>query len=269
MLSVAALVLLGLLGPPTSALPRLPVVASTDGDCTKLILPTAAPVGTTSCPGIRPGGVVRSSKGSCTLNFLFRGSDNRRYIGTAGHCIIGEGATGADAGERTWGPGSGPAAFDASGKRIGEFAYAVLQDPKDFALVRLDSGVQSSAQICHFGGPTGMHAASSSAAAILQHYGNGLGTGETLPARSAVAPSLRNPDTAYALGAASLGDSGSPVTASDGKAVGVLVAVGVAGGTYQGSLTTGNVIITRLAPQLARASQRLGVSFTLLTASQL
>jgi SAM-dependent MidA family methyltransferase len=43
-----------------------------------------------------------------------------------------------------------------NGNRIGEFAYAILQDPKDFALIRLDPGVAANPQMCHFGGPTGV-----------------------------------------------------------------------------------------------------------------
>src|SRR5262245_45885553 len=55
--------------------------------CTLIPVPAAAPVGTGTCPGVRPGGIVVSDVGQCTLNFLFQGSDGARYIGTAGHCI--------------------------------------------------------------------------------------------------------------------------------------------------------------------------------------
>ena len=76
-------------------------------------------------------------------------------MGTAGHCILGESPVGGDVGEESWAPGTGPVASDADGNRIGEFAYAILQDPKDFAVIRLDAGVEASPQMCHFGGPTG------------------------------------------------------------------------------------------------------------------
>lgn len=56
------------------------------------------------------------------FNFLFPGSDGRRYIGTAGHCILGDSPFGGDAGEATWAPGSGPVARDGAGDRIGEVA---------------------------------------------------------------------------------------------------------------------------------------------------
>src|SRR5438046_10082670 len=81
------------------------------GQPTMLIpVPAVAPVGTGTCPGVRPGATVRTDKGQCTFNFLFTGSDGRRYIGTAGHCILGDSLTSGDVGEFAWAPGSGPAA---------------------------------------------------------------------------------------------------------------------------------------------------------------
>ena len=52
--------------------------------CQLIEVPAAAPVGTGACPGVRPGAVVESDNGQCSFNFLFAGSDGRRYIGTAG-----------------------------------------------------------------------------------------------------------------------------------------------------------------------------------------
>src|SRR3989442_11724055 len=93
---------------------------------------SAAPIGTATCPGVRPGAIVRADlsaygtlgtmAGHCTLNFLFLGSDGSRYIGTAGHCILNTPQYGG-AGEMTWAPGTGPEARDGGGSRIGEFAY--------------------------------------------------------------------------------------------------------------------------------------------------
>src|SRR5207247_6557518 len=126
--------------------------------CTLIPVPAAAPFGTGTCPGVRPGAIVLSDVGQCTLNFLFVGSDGSRYIGTAGHCILGASPFGGDVGEMSWTPGTGPVAQDAGGARIGEFAYAILLDPKDFSLIRVDPGVAVSPQVCHFGGPTGINA---------------------------------------------------------------------------------------------------------------
>src|SRR5919106_2525434 len=196
--------------------------------CKLIPVPTAAPVGTGTCPGVRPGAIVSSDKGQCTFNFLFNGSDGRQYIGTAGHCILGDSAIGGgDFGEESWAPGTGPEARDASGNRIGEFAYAILQDPKDFALFRLDPSVNASPQMCHFGGPTGTNDDRPASPVVLNHFGNGIGVGSVLPARSALAIGMPNPDHVYAEGAVVPGDSGSGIISSDGRAVGVIVTTGL------------------------------------------
>ncbi|MFP5309668.1 MAG: trypsin-like serine protease [Actinomycetes bacterium] len=224
------------------------------------------PFGITPCPGVRPGGSVTIvGGGTCTLNFVWDGRVRTSsgaivsagtYIGTAGHCATDPGT------ERVW-SGNGPVALGRDGNRIGTVVYANDTDPRDFALIRLDSGVTFSAEMCHFGGPTGTNTSTSTGATVLHHYGHGLGTYQTLPARTAVATGLPDPDTAFAAGAQSLGDSGAPVISSDGRAVGVAVTVGV---TVRGT-EAGTIGITRIAPQLERARQRLGlVSLDLRTA---
>lgn len=236
--------------------------------CNLIEVPAATPVGITSCPGVRPGALVESEVGVCTLNFLFTGADGRRYIGTAGHCIVGEGPSGGDAGERTWAPGTGPVARDSEGNRIGEFSYAVLEDPKDFALIRLDPGVPASPDMCHFGGPTGTNADRAAGPVVLHHYGNGIVVGTVLPARSGLAFGMPAPDHVLATAVAVPGDSGSGVISSDGRAVGVLVALGVGlGAIGTDGVDLGPVIMTRIAPQEARAEQMLRTTLTLRTAA--
>jgi hypothetical protein len=237
--------------------------------CKLIPVPAAAPVGTGSCPGVRPGAIVNSETGQCTFNFLFNGSDGRRYIGTAGHCILGESPIGGDVGEESWAPGTGPEATDADGNRIGEFAYAILQDPKDFALIRLDNGVAASAQMCHFGGPTGTNSDTPglTSPTVLNHFGNGIGIGSVLPARSALALGMPDPDHVFAEGAVVPGDSGSGIISSDGRAVGVIVTTGLHSSSIGSSgIDAGTMGITRLAPQEARAEQVLGVGMSLQTA---
>lgn len=240
------------------------------GNATSLIpVPAAAPVGTGSCPGVRPGAVVRSEVGQCTLNFLFHGSDNRSYIGTAGHCIL-QGADEGDVGEAFWPPGNGPVALDAAGQRIGEFAYAVLEDPKDFALIRTDEQVGAEAGMCHFGGPTGINEDQPGLLepVVLQYFGEGVGVGTVLPARSALALGMPDPDHVFAQGVAVPGDSGSGVISSDGRAVGVLVTVGLHLNTLGlTGVDAGAMGITRLGPQLRRAEDVLGLGLTLRQAS--
>jgi hypothetical protein len=237
------------------------------GEPTTLIpVPTAAPAGIGTCPGVRPGAIVHSDVGQCTFNFLFHGSDGRRYIGTAGHCILGAGAFGGDVGEASWAPGTGPAARDAGGNWIGEFAYAVLQDPKDFALIRLDPNVEANAGMCHFGGPFGINddRPGFTQPVVLNYFGEGIGLGALLPARSAMALGMPDPDHVFAQGAAVPGDSGSGIISSDGRAVGVIVTVGVHSGSVgTAGIDAGVVGITRLSPQVQRAQQVLGIGLEL------
>jgi hypothetical protein len=263
----AAVAHAGLLGGRTAWQPNWTL----GGVPTRLIaVPAAAPVGITACPGVRPGAIVQSDVGQCTFNFLFSGSDGRTYIGTAGHCILGESPIGGDVGESSWAPGSGPVARDASNVRIGEFAYAILQDPKDFALIRLDAGVAASAQMCHFGGPTGATTERTSETVVLHHYGNGVAIGTVLPARTGVAIGMPDPDHVFAELVALPGDSGSGVIDDAGQAVGVLVTVGVHTGSIgTGGVDAGIVGITRIAPQVARASAVLGANILLVTAPPL
>ena len=101
--------------------------------------------------------------------------------------------------------------------------------------------------------------------------------GGVLPARSGVALGTPHPDHVYAVGLALPGDSGSGVMTADGQAVGVLVTTGLHGvGFKPGPFGTpapneegyfGTMGITRLGPQLARASEKLGMRLELVTAS--
>jgi hypothetical protein len=177
---------------------------------------------------------------------------------------------GGDVGEQTWAAGSGPVARDGEGNRIGEFAYAILQDPKDFALIRLDPGVAANPQMCHFGGPTGVNSDQGADPVVLQHFGQGLGVGSVVPGRSALAIGMPDPDHVYAQGAVVPGDSGSGIISDDGRAVGVIVTTGIHSSSIGSSgVDAGLMGITRLAPQVARAQQVTGVSYSLQTAAQL
>jgi hypothetical protein len=239
--------------------------------CSLIEVPAAdgkLPVGVGTCPGVRPGGDLRTDIGQCTLNFLFETPNHERYIGTAGHCILGDSPVAGDrAGEKMWPKGQGPVAKDPEGKRFGEFAYAVLQDPKDFALIRLDPGVESSPEMCNYGGPNGINEDISGDPTVLHYFGNGIGIGTALPARSAVAKGLPNADHVYAAGLALPGDSGSAVISEDGRAVGVLVTVGVHGFGIDenGGIDFGTVGITRIVPQTKRAAEALGIQLTMVT----
>lgn len=222
----------------------------------------ALPVGAGSCTGVRPGAYVETPIGSCTMNFLFTGSDKNRYVGTAGHCFVGEGLMPEDVGEKTWKWPKGPIAKDGQGRVIGRAVYAVLKDPKDFALIRLLPGTPTTAAMCHFGGPTSA-SAPAQAPELLHYFGNGLAIGDILPARTAVATNVSSPDHIYAQGLVLVGDSGGGVIDDTGRAVGVLVTTGV---HTSGLADPGTIGITRLQPQLARAAKVLRIRLTLRTA---
>ena len=219
---------------------------------------------TEACPGVRPGAVLRipAEHAQCTFNAMFLGSDGARYMSTAGHCIL----EGTNIKEKAWPVGKGPVAADGNGARVGEFAYAVLDDPRDLALIRLDKGVTASPQLCHFGGPTHM-AGNTAGPAVLDHFGQGVAISGLLPGRTQLALSLADPDRLDVIGLATPGDSGSLVETADGGAVGVLVTTGFGVGfTGSGTPDIGNVGITRFVPQLAHAAQVTGVKYTLQTA---
>lgn len=230
----------------------------------------ATPIGVPLDAKVQPGGEIHIGNALCTLNFLFKGSDGNRYIGSAGHCAI-EGSpvqSGEEAAvERSWAPGTGQVVKDVNDQRIGEFAYAVLDSTRDFSLIRLDPGVAASPEMAHFGGPTGINDDITADPVTMHWYGNGVGLGMVVPARSGVALGLHDPDHVYMLAAAGPGDSGSGVISEDGRAVGVLVAGGVEfGGVSDTGVDAGDIAITRLSPQLKRATEAIRVSFELVTA---
>jgi len=256
--------------PPGTASPEIDGPASSEGCAASPISPAAAtpPVGLSGCPGVRPGAAVRTDAALCTLGFLFRGTDGERYVATSAQCM------GAFFGERAPARGRGVVASDEFGRRIGEFAYGVTDIRADFALIRLDRDVQASAQMCHFGGPTGRNDDGGAEPVVLHYYGTGfltsrisvvpegVGLGRVAPGRSAFAVGLDDPDWVFAFGTAIYGDLGSAVISSDGRAVGLLVFAGVVrSGTHSGTLG-----IMRLGPQVDRAEKRLRIGLELMTA---
>jgi hypothetical protein len=271
-------------------------LANGSGDVSCLLPPVATaqdppPVGPGPCPGVRPGGRVVTSIADCTLNFLFRAPDGTRYIGTAGHCVDPGGASNEESSpdgrghiERVWTLGKGPAAADSDGQRFGEFAYAIVNPLRDFALIRLDPGVKASPEMCHFGAPRGLSTTDTDTAILLRYYGHGAGISDVAPARTAVAIGTPDPDHIYAVGVAVPGDSGAGVMTADGQAIGALVTTGFHGFAWEPrdpdetpiphprmphadekGVDAGTIGITRLGPQLARASEQLGLPLTLVS----
>lgn len=241
-------------------------------------LPIAGQAGGGRCEGVRPGAVVKTDNGQCSFNALFVGTDKKtgkktRYMGTAGHCVLLQGGASDTVAapppvERIYRTGMGPVAKDVGDKRIGEFAYAVLADPKDFALIRLDDDVAANPQMCHWGGPTDINSDITRDVVTLREYGQGIGISLVAPARTLYATGMPNPDHVFADGVVLPGDSGSLVTSADGRAVGVTVTVGANTGPL-GSLDNGTVGITRFQPQIDRAEQALDQELELVTAPRL
>lgn len=252
--ALATVAVLGAVAAPAAAAPRhlIPI-------------PHALPVGIDGArDGVHPGAVLETRIGFCTMNFLFEDPAGNRYIGSAGHCVLeGPEIGSVDIGQKTWAPGTGPLAKDADGTVVGRFVYAIRKDSaaRDFSLIRLNpAGVEeSSPAMPHFGGPTGIDTDTGHTPIQLDFFGNGVVLGDLLPARSLLALfGEPDPDEVLAFGLSAPGDSGSAVERADGKATGVLVAFGVG--------LQGDVISTRIAPQIGLAEQALGTTLTLQTA---
>ncbi|MGH8915827.1 MAG: hypothetical protein ACRDZM_15085, partial [Acidimicrobiia bacterium] len=146
--------------------------------------------------------------------------------------------------------------------------YAVLDDRKDFALVRLDPGVEADPAMAHFGGPIGVNDDLTQDPVVLHWYGQSP-VGVVVPARTGVAPNMPNPDHVYFVAPGGPGDSGSGVISDDGRAVGVLVTGGVHIGDNAGGLPEfGDIGITRISPQMERAAEMLGTGLELVTVGQ-
>jgi hypothetical protein len=182
--------------------------------------------------GIRPGAWMLSPAG-CTMNFVF-GSKGSYYIGTAGHCAsVGDVVTIIAA------PGI---LMD-----IGKTVTSVNGDiGNDFALVQVYASMQQyvNPSMAYFGGPTG--AGSPQVNDVCEHAGHGLviGTGGTPRAGVVVyrgAGATGGSDAFAWDGAASPGDSGSPVRLLDGKAAGDLTHL-VVGGKYLPAVIAGTSI---------------------------
>lgn len=230
----------------------------------------AAPIGTTGCPGVRPGALIEIPKmgAFCTLGFLYKNSSGKYLMTTAGHCILGEDNTES----KVWPTGTGPTVLNSAGKKIGRFVYASFADfNPDIGIIELSAGVKPSAQVCHFGGPTGVSTSKTKDTVQLGLYGNGLGIGDALPARTLVALGMRDPSDIPVVGPSSPGDSGGPVVISkSGGAVGYVVAFGAAYDLRDAAHpTAGYIFINRLGPQIAKAAAALKTKLYLKTAKKL
>ena len=231
---------------------------------------SAAPATSSSSSAlIKPGARVEFADTFCTMNFVFKGSDGHKYVGTAGHCPLAN-----SEGAMVWKPGKGIPASDSEGVSIGEFAFAAYSEAEyyDFALIRLKKGVRPDPQMEYFGGPTGLNDEITTVSPeLINIFGQGTVVGENAPQRHLLAPNgFDDKETLFTSGASSPGDSGAPATTDDDEALGIVVA----GGLYtripeSGPPYAGVVRVVRLPFQIAFAEAKMGIKLTLLLAPPL
>lgn len=158
----------------------------------------------------------------CTLNFVFRDSLYRKYIGTAGHCADKKDVV-----------------LDYDGRRIGVVVFKEDQlvesadglRLRDFALIRVDKGryADVSPAVRDWGGPTGTASSSTTQAGdVLVFSGNGeevLGFFSQTRARPGIL--VEDSSTTYRADMPAVpGDSGSPVLHEEtGKALGIVSSI--------------------------------------------
>jgi hypothetical protein len=241
-------------------------------------LPHAVAAASSLAP--QPGDAISVGGRTCTLGFLFKGTDGASYAGTAGHCALDTTLPGDQ--RRTWTVGKGPVvsltgnpdgSSTATG-RIGTVVFAeFVQSPSeddwyDFTLIRLDRGVTPNPRVRGVGGPTFIDDQRTDSPTVLSFYGTGVVFGQVQPQRQLIANTMHDPDHVYANGPAGPGDSGAPVLAGDGGAVGLILgAGGNSVGVGIGSVDIGhdNAVnrILRLKPVLAHAGHALHVGLRL------
>lgn len=172
---------------------------------------------------IRPGATI--ADGSCTSNFLFRSPDNRTlYLGTAAHCLpdaeVGAEVTVADRFQ-------GRLAY-SSWKAQERVEGEVVNDDNDFALVALPNAARDEIHpaVRGVGGPTGLAEDVAAGDRVLAHGNSSLRPGLADPVRPREGyVTDRGPwlTSMYLAGPGVPGDSGSPVLAADGTALGLVV----------------------------------------------
>jgi len=212
------------------------------------------------CTVLHPGDAVSLPGGSrCTLNFLWRGSDGHRYMGTAGHCALK-----TEIGDRV---------ESGAGALIGRLAYEVRDtraSGADFALVRLERTVKASPQVQHWGGPTGAYLTMTDQPQILRMAGQAAGLSYVAPDRELLATAVTQPQEIRFLGPVSSNDSGAPVITESGLAAGWTVELADSEVPVRTSASNGAEVgastIVRIDPAIRLAEKALRIRLTLQTA---
>lgn len=178
------------------------------------------PTGALPFTGIRPGSWMISPAG-CTMSFVF-GSKGNYHIGTAGHCT--------DVGDEVV-IVAAPGVLMNIGTTVKSVDNGIGDD---FALVAVRPRMQKhvNPSMAYFGGPTA--AGDPRFGDLVEHVGHGLviGTGGTPRAGAVVYRGRGEKPSSNAVGwvgAASPGDSGSPVRTVSGAGAGTLTHLVVVG----------------------------------------
>lgn len=199
----------------------------------------------------------------CTSNFVFRSPDNASlYLGTAAHCIDGMNI--------------GDAVSIADGAATGTLAYSswatmdeieekdeTIRSLNDFALVRIDNESRAAVHpaMLRFGGPVGLLEAEGAAVGDkVLSYGNSALRMRAEPTswKEGMVRAVPN-DWTYRVHFVTPGipgDSGSGAMTADGRALGVVVTLGLLGGDNG---------VTSLARALEYARDVGGVEVELVT----
>lgn len=241
--------------------------------------------------------------GPCTTGFAYAGSDGKRYIATAGHCLLdvevegdGERRRFGNGMEMAWPEGDGPPLVDYRGPpwlpesldplarpAVGRYVYSIwnqsslfrapegfdptLPDPADFALVRPGHRVRVEPRVCHFGGPTGTNTSADPDLQVARYVGGGqfVGMERTLrqPLVSARTGVIMGLDAERELRLRGPGFLGD-------SGMPVLddhgQALGILGNPGDGVGGDDIVPVMRLQPHVERAEEVLGIELELLRA---
>jgi hypothetical protein len=227
-------------------------------DNAKAVSPLVCASDATAIEDLHPGDSVYFPGGfSCTLNFLWRGSDGHRYMGSAGHCALGTRV--------------GEAVETSEGEPIGRLAYSVYDEGRrggeDFALIRLAPTVRASSVVRHWGGPVGIYSSTTDAAQSLLMFGQAVGLSAAAPHREIYATAVTQEKRIRIVGPAGFSDSGAPIITRSGLAVGWFTTFSDFAIPFDispsGGAELGPLYLTRLRPMAAMAEQHLRVRLTL------